>query len=168
MTPRGYAALRNELRRQKALRPELSAAIEVARAHGDLRENADYAAAKEKSGLTEARIRDLEARLANAEIIDPASLPPPKKVTFGVTVTIEDVDTGDRRKLSIVGSEESDVDRGMISFESPLAKGLIGKEVGDVAKVVLPAGAKDYEVTEICIDYNWKPGAEDILEESQV
>ena len=164
MTPRGYAAQRSELRRLKGLRPEISRAIEAARGHGDLSENADYDAAKEKSGLVEAKIRDLEVRLANAEIIDPGSISDPRRVTFGVTVKIEDLESGEQRSLTIVGSEESDADKGWISYESPMAKGLIGKETGDVARVSLPGGTKEYEVLEILIDYAWKPTAEDLAE----
>ncbi len=154
MTPRGYAMLRKELQKLKALRPELARAIEVARGHGDLSENADYDAAKEKSGMTEAKIRDCESRLSMAEIIDPSKILEPSRVMFGTTVRIEQVDSGEARVLSIVGSEESDIEKGWISFESPLARGLMGKEVGDVAKVALPGGAKDYEIVEIYIDYD--------------
>lgn len=153
MTPRGHAALRKELQRLKAMRPELAHAIEVARALGDLSENADYDAAKEKSGMTEAKIRDIEARLSEAEIIDPRKLGTPSKVMFGTTVKIEEVNSGETRTLSIVGTEESDIERGLISFESPLARALIGKESGDIAKVALPGGAKEYEVVDVCVDY---------------
>ncbi len=153
MTPRGYDSLRQELQKLKALRPELSRAIEVARGHGDLSENADYDAAKEKSGLTEAKIRDIEAKLSNAEIIDPRTIGSKDRVVFGLSVRIEDIDSGEERKLSIVGSDESNVAEGLISFETPLAKGLIGKSVGDVAKVALPGGAREYEIIEIFIDY---------------
>jgi len=153
MTPRGYAGLRDECQRLKALRPELARAIEIARGHGDLSENGDYDAAKERSGMTEAKIRDLEARLAAAEIIDPRKLGEPGRVVFGVSVKIEDVDSGDQRVLSIYGAEESDIEKGWISFEAPLGKSLIGKEVGDVARVQLPGGAKEYEVIEIFVEY---------------
>ncbi len=153
ITPRGYNAMRAELQRLKATRPELARAIEVARGHGDLSENGDYDAAKEKSGMTEAKIRDLEAKLSMAEIIDPRKLGQPGKVVFGVSVRIEDMNSGEVRALSIVGADESDVDRGWISIESPLGRGLIGKEQGDVARVQLPAGVREYEITEIFIDY---------------
>jgi transcription elongation factor GreA len=145
--------MRAELQRLKATRPELARAIEVARGHGDLSENGDYDAAKEKSGMTEAKIRDLEAKLSMAEIIDPRKLGQPGKVVFGVSVRIEDMNSGEVRALSIVGADESDVDRGWISIESPLGRGLIGKEQGDVARVQLPAGVREYEITEIFIDY---------------
>ena len=153
MTPRGYAALRTELMKLKSMRPELARAIEIARGHGDLSENGDYDAAKEKSGMTEAKIRDIEARLAMAEVIDPRKLGEPSRVVFGSTVKIEDVDTGDNRTISIFGAEESDVEKGWISFEAPLGKALIGKEIGDVVKVPLPAGAREYEVVEIFVVY---------------
>lgn len=153
MTPRGYAALRSELMKLKSMRPELARAIEVARGHGDLSENGDYDAAKEKSGMVEAKIRDIETRLAMAEIIDPRKLSISDRVVFGSTVTIEDVDSGERRVISIYGAEESDVDKGWISFEAPLGKGLIGKEVGDVVKVPLPGGAREYEIVELAVTY---------------
>lgn len=136
------------------MRPELARAIEIARGHGDLSENGDYDAAKEKSGMTEAKIRDIEARLAMAEVIDPRKLgEQPSRVVFGSSVKIEDVDTGDKRTISIFGAEESDVEKGWISFEAPLGKALIGKEIGDVVKVPLPTGAREYEVVEIFVVY---------------
>jgi transcription elongation factor GreA len=135
------------------MRPELARAIEVARGHGDLSENGDYDAAKEKSGMVEAKIRDMETRLAMAEVIDPRKLTVSERVVFGATVTIEDVDSGERRIISIYGAEESDVEKGWISFEAPLGKGLIGKEVGDVVKVALPGGAREYEIVELAVTY---------------
>ena len=123
ITPRGYNALRTELQKLKAMRPELARAIEVARGHGDLSENGDYDAAKEKSGMTEAKIRDIEAKLSMADIIDPRKLSNPQKVVFGVSVRIEDVNSGEARTLAIVGADESDADRGWISIESPLGRG---------------------------------------------
>jgi len=155
MTPRGYATLRTELMRLKALRPEIARMIEVARGHGDLSENGDYDAAKEKSGMTEAKIRDIEARLATAEVIDPLKLGTPARVVFGSSVKIEDVESGEQRVLSIYGAEESDVAKGWISYETPLGKSLIGKEEGDVARVALPGGAREYEVLEIFVSYEY-------------
>ena len=155
MTPRGYATLRAELMRLKALRPEIARMIEVARGHGDLSENGDYDAAKEKSGMTEAKIRDIEARLATAEVIDPLKLGVPSRVVFGSSVKIEDVESGDQKVLSIYGAEESDVAKGWISYETPLGKSLIGKEEGDVARVALPGGAREYEVLEIFVSYEY-------------
>ena len=153
MTPRGYAALRTELMKLKAMRPELARAIEIARGHGDLSENGDYDAAKEKSGMVEAKIRDIEVRLSSADVIDPRKLGNPTRVVFGVSVKMEDLDSGEQRVISIVGAEESDVERGWISFEAPLGKGVIGKEIGEVAKVALPGGAREYEILEIYVDY---------------
>jgi transcription elongation factor GreA len=135
------------------MRPELARAIEIARGHGDLSENGDYDAAKEKSGMVEAKIRDIETRLAMAEVIDPRKLTITDRVVFGATVTIEDVDSGERRVISIYGAEESDIEKGWISFEAPLGKGLIGKELGDVVKVALPGGAREYEIVELAVTY---------------
>lgn len=154
VTPRGQRALREALQRLKAMRPELADAIEVARQHGDLSENADYDAAKEKSGITEAKIRDVEARVSQADVIDPRKIENPDRVTFGVTVVLEDLDTGEEKKYSIYGTEDSDVSRGWISYETPLAKGLLGKVVGDVARVKLPAGTREFEVISISVDYD--------------
>ena len=153
MTPRGYAKLRSELLKLKGSRVEIARLIEVARGHGDLSENDD--AAKEKSGMTEAKIRDIEARLATAEVIDPLKLGTPSRVVFGSSVKIEDVDSGEQRVLSIYGAEESDVAKGWISYETPLGKALIGKEAGDVTKVALPAGARESEVLEIFVSYEY-------------
>lgn len=160
MTPRGYDGLRNELQRLKASRPELARAIEIARGHGDLSENGDYDAAKNKSGMVESKIRDIEAKLSMAEIIDPSKIANPTKVLFGTSVKIEEVDSGETKTLSIVGSEESDIEKGWISFESPLGKALIGKEIGDLAKVNLPSGVKEYEIVEVYVDYSYTPGEE--------
>jgi transcription elongation factor GreA len=141
--------------RLKAMRPEIARMIEVARGHGDLSENGDYDAAKEKSGMTEAKIRDIEARLATAEVIDPLKLGKPSRVVFGSSVKIEDVESGEQRVLSIYGAEESDVAKGWISYETPLGKSLIGKEEGDVTRVALPGGAREYEVLEIFVSYEY-------------
>ncbi len=161
MTPNGYNLLRRELRRLKSTRPELSRAIEVARAHGDISENADYDAAKEKSGMVEAKIRDIEAKLATAQVIDPTTIASHAKVVFGLSTVVEDVDNGEERMLTIVGSDESDLERGFISFESPLGKALIGKALGDVAKVELPGGVREYEVLEIYLGYEAKVEVEE-------
>jgi transcription elongation factor GreA len=153
ITPRGYNALRKELLNLKSMRPELANAIEVARAHGDLSENADYDAAKERSGMTEAKIRDIDSKLSSAEIIDPRKLKDPERVVFGVSVVLEDVDSGEERRLSILGADETNIEKGWISLESPLGRALIGKEEGDIAKVKLPGGVKEYEIREIFVDY---------------
>jgi len=161
MTPNGYDALRRELRRLKALRPELALAIEIARGHGDLSENGDYDAAKEKSGMVEAKIRDIETKLSNADVIDPRRLPTSERVVFGVSVKISDVDSGEEKTLHIVGSDESDVQKGMISFESPLGKGLIGRSVGDVSRLQLPGGVKEVEILEVFIGYKAEESGEE-------
>lgn len=153
ITPRGYNVMRQELKRLRSMRPELAKAIEVARGHGDLSENGDYDAAKERSGMVEAKIRDLEAKLGLAELIDPRTLPPPTRVTFGVSVKIVDIDSEDERVLCIVGADESNVEKGFISLESPLGRSLIGKEPSDVVRVELPGGAKEYEIIEVYVDH---------------
>ncbi|MCB0334506.1 MAG: transcription elongation factor GreA, partial [Bdellovibrionales bacterium] len=112
-----------------------------------------YDAAKEKSGMVEAKIRDLDTKLSMAEVIDPRNLPEPTKVVFGVTVSIEDLDSGESKKLTIVGADESNAHNGWISIESPLGKSLIGKEEGDVVKVKLPGGAREYEVMALALEY---------------
>lgn len=154
VTPRGYATLRQELQRLKAMRPELAHAIEVARGHGDLSENADYDAAKERSGMIEAKIRDLESRLANAQVIDPNKISLSGKVVFGATVILEEPDSGEQKKISIYGTSEADIDRGWISIESPLARAIIGKEEGEVVRVSLPGGIREYEIREVTIEYD--------------
>jgi transcription elongation factor GreA len=153
ITPRGYNALRKELQKLKSMRPELANAIEIARGHGDLSENGDYDAAKEKSGMVEAKIRDLEAKLSMADIIDPRKLSNPTRVVFGVTVTVCDIDSGEERVLSILGADESDIQKGWISCESPLGKSLIGKEQGEIVKATVPGGQREYEIIDIKIDY---------------
>jgi transcription elongation factor GreA len=153
MTPRGYANLRNELQKLKAMRPQLAEAIEIARGHGDLSENGDYDAAKERSGITEAKIRDLEVKLSNADVIDPSRLENPQKVVFGVTVDVEEVNSGEEKTYTLVGEDESDVAKGYISIASPIGRSLIGKAEGDIAKVRLPSGEKEFEVITIRVDY---------------
>jgi transcription elongation factor GreA len=152
MTPYGYALLRKELLKLKAMRPELANAIEVARALGDLSENADYDAAKERSGMVEAKIRDIEAKLANAEVIDPRHRGGiGEKVLFGTLAIIEDVDSGEQRTMTIVGADESDTNRGFISLESPFGRALVGKLIGDIAKVHAPGGVKEFEIISVQI-----------------
>lgn len=151
MTQHGYDQLRSELQRLKAMRPEIARQIEVARALGDISENGDYDAAKEKSGMTEAKIRDIESRLSHAQVVDLSSLPEPTKVSFGVTVLVAEVSSGDERTMTILGAEEAQVERGIISYESPLGRALIGKEVGDIARIELPGGTKEYEILELSI-----------------
>ena len=153
MTERGYRALQEELKKLKAQRPEIARMIEEARANGDLSENADYDAAKNKSGMTEAKIRAIEAQLAEAEVVDPNKITDTSKVMFGLTVVIQDLDSEEVKQYSIYGTEESDVAKGWISYESPLGRALIGKALGDTVTVNLPGGKREYEILEIRIDY---------------
>jgi transcription elongation factor GreA len=149
MTPAGYASMKTHLKRLKDVeRPRNSRAIEIARGHGDLSENADYSAAKEEQGLIEAKIRELEAKIAMAEVIDPTKLSGPR-VKFGATVTIEDTESGDSTTYTIVGEHEADIKKHRISIGAPVARALIGKEVGDT--VVLPSSKnkKEVEVTKV-------------------
>ena len=149
MTPRGYSLLEEELRRLRAEdRPRIVREIEVARAHGDISENAEYDAAKDKQGMIEARIRQIEDRLARAEVVD-MSGQPPDKVRFGTTVVLEDLASGDEVTYRIVGEDEADVSKGLLSVTSPVARALIGKEVDDHVDVAVPAGRRSYEVREI-------------------
>ncbi len=153
MTPRSYNSLRQELQKLKASRPELATAIEVAREHGDISENADYDAAKEKSGMVEAKIRDIEAKLAHAQVIDPRQITDPQKVMFGVSVRITNLDTEEKKVFMLVGADESDVQKGRVSFESPIGKSLIGKAEGDIVTIQLPGGRAEYEIVEIFVEY---------------
>jgi transcription elongation factor GreA len=149
MTPEGFKKLQEELKHLKSVeRPKNVQDIEVARAHGDLRENAEYHAAKERQSHIAARMAYLEDRIARAQVIDPSTMDH-EKVVFGATVKISDVDSGEEIVYQIVGEHESDVKNGRISIESPIAKSLIGKESGDVVKVVTPRGAKEFEILEI-------------------
>jgi len=149
VTKLGYEQLVKELKRLKTKdRYEVVKEIEVARAHGDLSENAEYNAAKEKQGILEARIRDLENKVGNAEVIDPSTLSS-DRVVFGATVVMEDLDTGETIKMMIVGPDEADVKKGKISVHAPLARALIGKEIDDEAVVQAPGGVRNYEIKEI-------------------
>ena len=145
MTPKGAAKLESELAKLKAERPKISKEIGTAIEHGDLSENAEYHAAKERQGLNEAKIRDLEAKLALAEIIDPAKLSG-DRVKFGATLTLTNVDTGEEVRYQIVGADESNIDEGLLSISAPLARAMIGKSVGDEVTVKLPAGERTYEI----------------------
>lgn len=148
MTVNGYEKLKEELKQLKSFdRVETSKAIEVARAHGDLRENAEYHAAKERQGFIEGRIQEIESRLAMAEIIDPSKLKG-AKVMFGATVTFADADSGEEKTLQIVGLDEADLKASKISVTSPIARALIGKTVGDQVHVAGPK-PKDYEIVEV-------------------
>lgn len=145
MTPRGAEKLKEELARLKEERPKISREIGVAREHGDLSENAEYHAAKERQGLVEARIKDLEDKLSRSEVIDPSSLSG-DKVRFGATVTLLNVETEEESTYQIAGADEADLNQGTISISAPLARALIGKEAGDEIKVQLPGGARHYEI----------------------
>jgi transcription elongation factor GreA len=148
MTPRGQARLKEELAALKSERPKISKLIEEARGHGDLSENADYDAAKEKQGLTEARIREIETKLALSNVIDPARLSG-NKVVFGATVTLADTDSGEEVTYAIVGEDEADIKAGRIAVTAPLARALIGKEVGDTAYVKTAKGGREYEILKL-------------------
>lgn len=149
MTPTGYSSMKAQLSKLKNVdRPANSRAIEIARGHGDLSENADYSAAKEEQGLIEAKIRELEAKIAMAEVIDPTKLSG-ARVKFGATVTIEDTESGESQRYTIVGEHEADIKKGRISIGAPVARALIGKEVGETVTVNNPKGKREYEVTQV-------------------
>ena len=146
MTVQGAAALREELRQRKEQRQEISRAIGVAREHGDLRENAEYHAAREQQSFNEGRIREMERKLADAQVIDISKIPLQGKVIFGATITLADADSGAGLRYRIVGEDEADLKAGKISVMSPIARALIGKRVGDEAKVRTPKGELTYQV----------------------
>jgi len=148
MTPRGAEKLKEELARLKEERPKISREIGVAREHGDPSENAEYHAAKERQGMVEARIKDLEDKISRAEVIDPASLSG-DKVRFGATVTLLNVENDEESTYQIIGADEADLNQGTISISAPLARALIGKEAGDEVKVQLPGGARHYEIVSV-------------------
>ncbi|MDX1293242.1 MAG: transcription elongation factor GreA [Hyphomonas sp.] len=149
MTAEGHAALQSELKTLKSVeRPNIIAAIAEARAHGDLSENAEYHAAKEKQSFIEGRIAEIDDKLARAEVIDVSKLGG-GKVRFGATVTLIDVDTEEESTYKIVGEDEANVKDGKISITSPIARALIGKEEGDEAEVAAPSGARAYEVAKV-------------------
>ncbi|MFL0797620.1 MAG: transcription elongation factor GreA [Cellvibrionaceae bacterium] len=150
MTAEGEAALRTELENLKKVeRPRIVTAIAEAREHGDLKENAEYHAAREQQGFCEGRIQEIEAKLSVAQVIDITKIPAGEKVIFGVTVTIINVETDEEVTYKIVGDDESDVKANKISVNSPIARGLIGKEVGDVATVQTPSGIIEYEIDDV-------------------
>ena len=149
MTAEGYRALDEELRRLKTIeRPAVIAAISEARSHGDLSENAEYHAAKERQGWIEGRIAEIEDKISRAQIIDVSKLSG-AQVKFGATVTVVDEDTEDQARYQIVGEHEADVKQGRLSLTSPLARGMIGKEPGDVVEVITPTGVKAYEILKV-------------------
>lgn len=150
LTARGAEALRKELQRLKSVdRPRIIEAIAEARAHGDLKENAEYHAAREQQGFCEGRIGDIEAQLSNAQIIDVTKLNANGKVVFGATVDLVDEDTGKEVTYQIVGDLEADIKLNRISVSSPISRALITKEVGDIAVVKAPGGDKEYEIVAV-------------------
>ena len=150
LTVSGAEKLRAELTRLKAVdRPAVIQAIAEARAQGDLSENAEYDAAKEKQGFIEGRIADLESKLSNAQIIDPKSLDAEGRIVFGATVELEDLESGETVTYQIVGDDEADIKLGQISVSSPIARALIGKYAGDTVDVQAPGGVRQYEVLDV-------------------
>ena len=150
ITKRGAEMLKEELHRLKTVeRPAVIAAIAEARAQGDLSENADYDAAKDRQGFIEGRIQEIEGKLSVARVIDPSAVDGGGKVVFGATVELEDEDSGDMVKYQIVGEDEADLKQGLINISSPIARALIGKEEGDTAEVQAPGGIRRYEVVAV-------------------
>jgi len=150
MTVEGAERLKAELQRLKTVeRPAVIQALADARSHGDLSENADYDAAKERQGFIEARISQVESKLANAQVIDPREVDADGRVVFGATVEIEDVDSGERNVYQIVGDDEADLKDQKISVNSPIARALIGRTEGDTAEVQAPGGVRNYEIVTV-------------------
>jgi transcription elongation factor GreA len=150
ISPEGLKKLHEEMDRLiRTERPAVIKEIEIALGHGDLSENAEYTYAKEKQALIETRIRDLQERLSACEVIDLNNRPKTDRIVFGCSVKIEDVDNGDQKVFTLLGQDEADISRGIISIDSPIGKALIGKEVNDVVEVKTPGGLKEYEVLEV-------------------
>ncbi len=150
LTEYGAELLRGELQQLKSVaRPEVIAAIAEARSHGDLSENAEYEAAKERQGFIEGRIAEIENKLARALVVKPAEIHAEGKVVFGATVTLSDVDSGDEVRYQIVGDDEADIKVQKISVNSPIARAMIGKEEGDIAEVQAPGGVREYEIVSV-------------------
>ncbi|MGD9983630.1 MAG: transcription elongation factor GreA [Porticoccaceae bacterium] len=150
MTEAGAEKLRAELEHLKRVeRPRIVRAIAEARAHGDLKENAEYHAAREQQSFAEGRIQEIESKLSRAQIIDITRLPPDDKVIFGATVTVINLDSDETRVYRIVGDDEADVKAGRISYQSPIARALIGKRVGDEVAVQTPSGTVSYEIDQV-------------------
>lgn len=150
LTATGAEMLRVELHQLKTVeRPRVIQAIQEARSHGDLSENAEYDAAKERQSFIEGRIAELEGKLANAQIIDPRQIDADGRCVFGATVELEDADSGDVVTYQIVGEDEADIKRGKVSFTSPIGRALIGKSSGDVAEVQAPGGLRAYEILDV-------------------
>lgn len=150
MTVAGEQALREELNRLKTVeRPRIIQAIAEAREHGDLKENAEYHAAREQQGFVEGRIQEIESKLSHAHVIDVTKIENTGKVIFGVTVDIVNLDTEEKVTYQIVGDDEADIKNGKISVSSPIARALIGKETGDVVRVSVPSGVVEYEIDDV-------------------
>jgi len=150
ITKRGADLLKAELHKLKTVeRPAVIQAISEARAQGDLSENADYDAAKERQGFIEGRIQEVEGKLSAAQVIDPSSIQADGRVVFGATVELEDEDSGQRVKYQIVGEDEADLKQGLINISSPIARALIGKNEGDTAVVMAPGGERAYEIVAV-------------------
>ena len=150
MTADGFTRLQDELKRLKSVdRPAIIRQIAEARDHGDISENAEYHAARERQGFIEGRIIELEAKLANAQVIDPSLLEDDGRVVFGTTVELADTSGGETMSYQIVGEDEADIKQGKISYSSPIAKALIGKFSGDVAEVRTPGGVKEFEIVDV-------------------
>jgi transcription elongation factor GreA len=150
LTKRGAEKLKAELHRLKTVdRPGIINSIAEARSHGDLSENAEYDAAKDRQGFIEGRIKEIDSKLAAAQIIDPTQLEAGGKVVFGATVELEEEETGDSVRYQIVGEDEADLKHGLINISSPIARALIGKEPGDTAEVQAPGGVKRYEIVAV-------------------
>ena len=150
MTVAGAEALRKELSHRKTvMRPEITQAIAEARAHGDLKENAEYHAAREQQGFNEGRLQEIEGKLADAQVIDIDKLPKGEKVIFGVTVSLLDVDNDEKITYKIVGEDEADLKKRKISIMSPIARALIGKSIGDAVVVSTPGGDREYEIDNV-------------------
>ena len=150
LTARGAEKLREELTYLKSVvRPKITEAIAEARAHGDLKENAEYHAAREQQSFTEGRIKEIESKLSNCQVIDVTQVNAHGKVVFGATVDLADAETGDELTYQIVGEDEADIKKGMISITSPIARALIGKREGDVATVHTPGGVREFDICEV-------------------
>jgi transcription elongation factor GreA len=150
LTVRGAETLRAELEElKKVKRPAVIQAIAEARAHGDLKENAEYHAAREQQSFIEGRIKDIESKLSNAQIIDVTTMDAGGRVIFGATVDVVDMNTDEELTYQIVGEDEADIQKGLISVNSPIARGLVGKEEGDVAAVETPGGKREFEIVEV-------------------
>jgi len=149
MTSRGYERLQDELKTLKQVeRPQVIKALEEARAHGDLSENAEYHAAKERQSFIEGRVQEIEDKLSRAQVIDVSKLKG-KEIKFGATVTLADEDTDEERTYQLVGSDEADINDGLMSITSPLGRALVSKEVGDTIEVETPGGSKSYEIVKV-------------------